>query len=217
MLRVGFNWQYGSVGEAGARFFLKWSGTTPNLADVTAVATQALNDWNSVLKPLCTADVVINATKCTDLSSSSGAEYTDTTPSTGTRSGSALPTMAAAHIAFQIQRRYRGGHPGIFLPLGATSDQLTGATWDSTFITAVNSAWTSFISGVLGTSGLGTTLVEQENYSAINGYNTVGPFPDGKFKYPGKFRSTAVLDAITGHGLSPLIATQRRRRTSVTA
>lgn len=54
------------------------------------------------------------------------------------------------------------------------------------------------------------------NASLYSGFLTIGPGVNGKYKYPPKARTTAILDTVTGYELNPVVGSQRRRRTATT-
>lgn len=212
VLRCAISGTTQALYQWGSRFFISYSGTTPDTSDCEIVANKIITEWTSQFVPLTYAGIVLTAATVTDLSSDTGANYESTTSEAGTRSGSGLPDDVAMNVSFKISRRYRGGHPKIFLPLGVNGDLTDAAHWGSTFLGEVNSAWGSFMSGILAVTGLGTTLVNHVNVSFYSGYLTVGPGVNGKLKYPPKARTTALIDQVTAHDAQAEIASQRRRR-----
>jgi len=213
VLKINPRWTYGPF-SGGSRFYIAYTSGTPLTEDCQLIANEAVSAWANYMQGLCSSAQVHTETVVTDLSSSTGATALYVSSLTGSRSGTSMPTQVAAEIAFVIARRYRGGHPKIYLPLGVTADLASDSQWGSTFIAAVNTAWGNYVSHILSTSGLTVTLTTHVNYSKYFQYNTVGPYPDGKLKYPPKPRTTAILDPILTHNLNAMLASQRRRRLS---
>ena len=92
------------------------------------------------------AAVTMDKVTLTDLSSSSGAEYTTTPSFTGTNTGSVLPASAAVCVQHVIARRYRGGHPRTYMMVGSASDFATSSVkdWQASFLTNIQNGWNSF-------------------------------------------------------------------------
>lgn len=203
-------------GQAGSRFFIQYTGGPPSSADMVALATSVSAAFGSHLAPLYASPNAVGDITCEDLSSSTGAVGTFASSVTGSRSGTELPANCTAQIAFQISRRYRGGKPRIYLPLGVEGDLNDKASWDNTFIGLVNAGWSAFMVEILATSGLGISLVNHVNVSYYSGPNTsTPPWRGPGFKYPPKLRTTPVIDQIVSHSLSPKIGSQRRRLSSL--
>lgn len=200
-------------GYAGSRFFLSYSGGTPSTGDMTTLCEGVGTAWGAHLKAYQTDAGALATVTCEDLSDAEGAVATTSPAIVGTRSGSPLPAQCAATVGFFIRRKYRGGKPKIFLPIGATADQADGATWGDTFITDLTAAFGAFIVAVLATSGLGVTLQNHVSISYYDGYNTTTPPWRGPgYKYPPKLRASPVQDIVTGYLVADKIGSQRRRR-----
>jgi hypothetical protein len=86
----------------------------------------------------------------TDLTSSSAGQGTGGTVAAGTRVGAELAAGTAALINMQIQRRYRGGKPRTYLPVGVAGDIVAGQ-WTTAFNTLVSNSWTTFLGDFLAT------------------------------------------------------------------
>jgi hypothetical protein len=204
----------GDVNECGQRFFISWGGVTPTSDDCVTLCNSIATAWEDQLAG-CAGDwITLSNVIVTDLSSDMGASAETDTSLVGTREGLPVPIQVAVCIAFHSDRRFRGGHPKTFAPFGTATDYAgsSEAEWDGSLVDAVTTGWGNFIAAVLATSGLSTTLAGWIYPSFYSGYNTVGPFPDGKFKYPPKPRAVAAVYGITGFTVNSKYGSQRRRR-----
>lgn len=214
--RVRCTGTYASSADWGVRFYLAYNGGPPVLGDTATLASEVETSWSTHMLGAINTAVTLTGIEVTDMSSETGVQ-TVTTPSVaGTRSGASLPDDVAANISFKISRRYRGGHPKIFLPFGSYEDISGPAEWDSTALSQFPASWDAFIAAVVATSGLTVDDLNHAAVSLYSGYLTIGPGVNGKYKYPPKARETAIVDAVSSYALNPVVGSQRRRRTATT-
>jgi hypothetical protein len=154
---------------------------------------------------------VMTGTQVTDLASTSGAFGVDTTNVNGTEAGSALPAGTAYLINFKIARKYRGGKPRCYLPLGVAADLATRANWLSTNITNTTTHFTAFIAGFVGQVAGTTTISGHVNVSYYSGFTNVAYGSPTKYRRVPTLRATPLVDAITSYAVQPSPASQRRR------
>jgi hypothetical protein len=195
----------------GSRFYLKYSGGPPTQADLNTLSTNVRTAFSSDLAGLMATYLELSEVICTDLSSNTGAEGTDSTAVAGTRSGTGLLINDAANIGFEIVRRYRGGKPKIFLPFGVTTDTSSDRTFTNTFVTAVNTGWGSFIAAILAGSYSSFNPVDNCNISYYSGFTVAISPTTGRARNVPTKRTTPVVDTITGHACSTTVGSQRRR------
>jgi hypothetical protein len=192
------------------RFFMQYSGTAPIAAELDTLANAIITHWTADLAPLHSVDVQLFNAVLEDLSSPTAAVGASNTSSVGTRTGGVLGAGVAAVMKEAINRRYRGGHPRVYLPAGVTSDLQTMRTWTSSFITNLGVGWSSFISDIGGSvwSGGGTLL--PVNVSYYTGF-TNHTFPSGRVRPVPNVRSTPIIDVIQGFETNGILGSQRRR------
>ena len=216
-IRLSISGKNSGTTDWGIRTFYAYSGSTaPTSTDLTAINTEAGSAWTSDVAPIMGSNITATTFTSLDLTSATGAEVTSAGSIAGTRSGTGVEAALAAVVAYGIARHYRGGHPRVYLPAGVTTDVVDPANWNTTFATAVTAAWTNFLAAVAGTTGLSCGSLTHVNISYYHGFNTVGPYPDGKFKYPPKPRTSALLDNVTSSVCAVKIGSQKRRRTALT-
>lgn len=120
--RVRCTGTYASSADWGVRFYLAYNGGPPVLADTNALAAEVQSSWSSHMVGAINTAVSLTGIEVTDMSSETGVQTATTPAIAGTRSGASLPDDVAANFSFKIGRRYRGGHPKIFLPFGSYED-----------------------------------------------------------------------------------------------
>jgi hypothetical protein len=149
--------------------------------------------------------------KVTDLSDPAGGVGISSGSSTSTRSGGALPMGTALVMSYLIARKYRGGKPRTYFQWGTSADLNTQRAWGTSFTGACNTAMAAFTTAVNGFSSGGCSLSNPANVSYYQGFNTVGPDAQGRFRYPPKLRTAPHVDVITGHVAQLTVGSQRRR------
>jgi hypothetical protein len=98
-------------------------------------------------------------------------------------------------ISFKIARRYKGGKPRIYLPMGVSAQLNNPVSWQSTYTSAVDSTWGAFVAGVIAA----TPNASVDQHVSVSYYNDKAP------------RATPVVDNVLTHSTSPIPASQRRR------
>lgn len=194
-----------------SRFYLKYSGTPPTAAGLNAFCTTIATGWNTVLAALYHADWTLTSVTATDLSSSSAATGSAAVSHAGTRSGSPLSAGVAFLINFKIGRRYRGGKPRLYQPMGVSGDLLNLNTWSVAFTASVQSDWSSYITGALADLPSGTTGVAQVNVGYYAGFTAVLNPVTGRTKDVSKILAVPNVDTVTSLAASNIVASQRRR------
>lgn len=208
VIRVVLKYTYGIDVDVINRYYVKYGGTTPDNTALTTFANNISTAWGANLGPMCTTPVTLTSVTCTDLTSPTAAQGISSTTHAGTRVGGVLSASTCGMIDFHIQRRYRGGKPRIYLPVGSGTDLNNAQTWSTTFQTALFSAWNAFLSG--GTPPAGMTLAGQCNVSYYKGFE-VKTGSTGRAFNKALPRDVPVVDLITSAAVDPRLATQRRR------
>lgn len=213
IIRLRFFWATSATNEFGSRIFLKYSGGPPTAGDLTTLCSNASAHYGAQLAAYTGTAVSLVTIEAIDLSSNTGAEGRWTGNIEGTRSGANLPDDVCTLLNFQIGRRYRGGKPKIFLPPGVAQDMFNNVSWTAGFISAVSSAWGTFMADVLADTYSSFTLTDNVNVSFYEGFT---PFqePSGRYRNIPKQRTNPLVDLITGHSVKAEIGSQRRRRTA---
>lgn len=120
-------------------------------ADVDLLAANVRATWVTNFIPLQVDELSLGAVVVEDLSSQLGAVGTATGTTPGADAGAPLSSNAAACISWKINRRYRGGHPRMYVGGIAQTRTLTPNTWLPAFVTALDAAAEAFRTAVNAT------------------------------------------------------------------
>src|SRR4029077_2624776 len=177
------------------RIFFHYSGTPPTGPQLDTFAGSVVTAWGAHLAAMVNPDYVLTAVEVEDLTSSTSAVGSNVGTTPGTRTGAPLPAATCAVVQEKISRRYRGGHPRVYLYAGGDTDILTLQSWKTSFTGALNTAWQGFLTDILaaGWSGAGTLL--HVNVSYYQGFTNTVP-PSGRAKARPTLRGTPVVNTM---------------------
>lgn len=173
----------------------------PSVAELTTLAASISSFWNTSVAANLNNSSQLTTVEVMDISSRTGAIATDNTVRSGTGgSTSLLPVSIACCVSWKINRRYRGGHPRIYVPAAVMANVINGNTWLGTYLTAVQTAWRSMRTSINGAAGASApyTLVNVSYYQAHQGY-------------PNDLRPVPVVDTIQDAIVHTRIDSMRRR------
>lgn len=178
-------------------FYIRYQGSPPDQASLTALAAQISSDYGLAFGPVIHTLTVVQRCDIWDLSANTGALGFDTTTHAGTApSANAMSASMAVAISWQVQMRWRGGHFRTYLPGRVISDLTSGRTLTSTYHDAVLTAARGFRTAVNGRSLGGATV----QLAAVRYHHDAGQaYPSG---YPLVINDAAIRQRID---------TQRRR------
>lgn len=211
VIRLSFQHSTGGI-PAYVHWFMKYSGTAPAQADITAVANSAKSAWTTNFAGLCHPNLSLTVVQATDLSSASGAQGVSTGSVAGSRTGGPLTANDCCLINLKMARRYRGGKPRQYWPFGTDSDVLDPQHWTSTFTSAVSTGWNAVNSALAAITWAGGNMVLAVNVSYYQGFTVVTSPTTGRARNVPKPRATPLVDNITSASIQSRIATQRRRQ-----
>jgi hypothetical protein len=203
----------------GVRFYLTYSAAGPATAsDLNSLSGSISTFHHTTLAPLFAANFTLTEIDILDISTLTGVGVTHSYSDPGIRTGNTCPDNCATNVEFLIGHRYRGGKPRFYLPPGVTTDMATVSTWNSSYITAVNTNVANVFSSIeaLSLSSLGTLAHAYVSY--YDGVaTTTPPWRGPGFKYPPKYRSpNALTFPVLNYSCKAIIGSQRRRRSSTT-
>jgi hypothetical protein len=210
-VRLGFTLEPVTVEST---FHMSYSGGEPSAANVASYAALVRAQAGDNFDSLLASAYSIGPVTVTDLSSDSGAVGTDTTAVDGTANGTLLPIATCADVVHTIQRRYRGGRPRQYLPLGTETNLQTNKTWTTAFVDAVDTAWHSFIGAISGVTEGTTLFVTLVNVSYFDGATWEPVGTSGRTKRVPTPRATPLVDVVTSTATNPILGSQRRRNRS---
>lgn len=206
--------------DAGSRFYLSYSGSSPSGANCITLANDVVTAWNTHIAAFITLHYTLNEVDVVDLSSDVAASGQSNTTSAGTGPDPAPPTNVAINVEYDIARRYRGGKPRMYFPPSPNDNLADQSHWASGLITSFNAAVGAFFAEIeaLTIGSMGT--LDHVNVSYYHGFDKNQP-PAGKwrgpgYKYPPLPRSTPLFDSVEGYSTKALVGSQRRRRAATT-
>lgn len=118
-------------------FHLQYTGPAPAVADLTAIGTTINSAVTTNIGPLMGAATTFAGVDLADLTNPAAAQASVATSFNGARTGGNLVASAACVVSWNINVRYRGGHPRTYWPIGTVTDLATARTWTTTFQTLV--------------------------------------------------------------------------------
>jgi hypothetical protein len=207
---VQFGYSLGDVKNIINTIFLAYTGTSLG-TDVSTITANFVNSWSGRLAAQVSHDLTLETVTTTDLISSTGVTDTANPVITGDVVAPSVTAGAAMVISFKVGRRYRGGHPRIYLP-GAQQNQVqSDNTWSLAYIGAMHTAWTGMVSDVTTATYTTAGSLSQINISYFQGFTEV-LYPSGRYHTIPKLRPDGPhKDPILSTVINPKVASQRRR------
>jgi len=207
-------WELNTSHSGGSRFYFAYTGGPPTAANCSSIAANIVTLYTNNLAKDFSIHNALKHTVVTDLSSSTAATGNADSNVPGTLADPYAGVEVAGCLNSHIPRRYRGGKPRLFLPLGnAVVIGTDGASWTSTFVTQVNGDWVAFKSGIAAMTGVGCTLTNHVNVSYYQGFASVQNPVTKRWENIPTPRSVAIApDVISLTTLNPTVSQQRRRR-----
>src|SRR5215469_6642528 len=112
------------------RTFWQYTGGPPTNPDMSTIVTSMHNALGSSgVGASAGSNVQYTTSTGEDLSSLSGAVASGGATQAGGRPTPTEPALSAIHVKFALTRRYRGGHPGVYLPGAGNADITTPTLW----------------------------------------------------------------------------------------
>lgn len=156
-------------------FYAQYTGTGPTVANLQSLATSLVSAYTTSIAPLASTGVILTGVDLADLTNPAASAVNTTANVPGTRAGGGLPAQVAHVSSWQINVRYRGGHPRTYWPWGVVTDLGTTRSWTAGFLTSAgtaSAAWRTAINALTH----GTTTYRMVSVSRFVG-NTLRPTP----------------------------------------
>lgn len=200
--------------QQGQRMFFKWSGTTPTVAMLTTLGNDVVTAFSGAGRPQSVMSAANELTNVVleDLTTPSSAVAAVNAAVSGSDVNPILSAAACVVEELQISRRYRGGHPKTFWPLGTSSDLANEQEWTTTAVTSFATAISAFTNSIVGTTISGTSITEQDNVSYYKGFTVITNPVTGRSRNLPTLRGAPILDTVEGIAVSSRVGSQRRRR-----
>jgi len=210
VLKVQYKFRIGEDLGAMCHEFWSYTGSGPSVADADTFASNISGSYNTWMCPFMSTDKQLIEVIVTDLTSPTAAVGSDATGHDGTLAGNELPASASALVSREVARRYRGGHPRTYLPLGVQADLADAQTWDPTPLAAWQSAWGSHVDQVETGPPATIGAVAPVNVSYYQGF-TPHAGTTGRYRNVATARAIPIVDAIESFLFRQGVAQIRRR------
>lgn len=197
--------------RAISRVYFQYTGAAPTAAQLNILAGAADTAWTGNMAPIYLAGNTHLGHVIEDLTSATSAVGSSTAATAGTRAGSAMAAGTALVVSFAISRRYRGGHPRMYLAAGGSGDLSTRQTWGGAFLAAANAAAQGYLDAIAAAVWAGGGVLGQVNVSYYQGF-TPFRYPSGRYRNIPNLRvGGPIVDAVNSVSASPKVGSQRRR------
>lgn len=211
VVRVALVGERGGDSDVVTRHYIQYSGSAPTAAQLNTFCGAVATAWVADLAGLHHSTYTLTSVVAEDLTSSTGATGVANVSDQGTLTGSELPAATAMVIGYTITRRYRGGHPRGYWPMGQVSDVNTPQEWTTAFVAAVATGIASYFTAVEGAGWTGAGTLVNVNLSYYEGFTVVvNPITHRARNVP-TLRGAPIQDVITGYNPRITIGSQRRR------
>lgn len=184
------------AGEFTNIFHIGGGTTEWTLTEVNAAWTYINVHLGNIYEGDGGTDLTVNEVILTDLTSDTSPRVLETPGWTGSRSGISSPASACVLASYGVSRRWRGGHPRTYFPLGDAALMLDSTTWDTSFLEQVATDVAAFNTAINDTPVPGGGSAYMASVSYYTG---------------GVLRTTPYIDEITSVNIKPRICSQRRR------
>jgi hypothetical protein len=212
VIRVRILFTIAGKEDQGLRLFYTYDGSAPSVANLDTFGGVIKTEADSVLPAVLAPDKTITGFVLEDLASDTGAVSTTADSTVGTHDGTPLPADVAAVASYEIPRRYRGGHPRSYWPLGNVDDIDTGDVWQPDSVTAFSTAVVGVIDSLVGEAAGSTTIANHVAVSYYSGFTAIeNPFT-GRYRNVPTLRTTPLVFEVTDVVMRNYYGSQLRRR-----
>ena len=201
--------------EAGSRFYLSYTGSTPSATTLNTLATDVATEWNTELATLVQDNYALTGVDVLDIATDTGNSGVWAGSHPGTISGVPVPANCAMNVEFGIARRYRGGKPRMFLPPPGQSAMADSGHWGSTTLGYVNTNVAAFFAYLEGLSIGSMGALDHVNLSYYKGFTNITN-SSGRERAAPNYRASALLDPVISYTAKAEVGSQRRRRIATT-
>lgn len=209
-VRVDHHFSDGGNTNVQIRNFFQYAGAL-SVADAQTWLNNIVTGLGVFMTTFSQPTLVLVLSQLTDLTSASSAQVVSSTGFTGGASASQLPAGVCMVIKKKIARRYRGGHPRVYLPGMAEASLSTPILWNPTSAANVLAAYVTWMAAcTANTNPAAIGAITEVNVSYFQSF-TNKTFPSGRTHPVPTPRVNPLVDAVTGHAVNPIPASQRRR------
>lgn len=210
VIRIEFFMNVGLDTTAKCRRFHQYTGNAPTNGDLNGLASAVATFWGANIAPLMSVDSELKEIIITDLTSPTAAQGSNPSVIPGTRAGEPPSADACVLASQQIARRFRGGHPRTYWPLGTVNDLLNAQEWTTAFVTACQNGLDTLTTGTDNSVWAGGGVLSPCAVSYYDGF-TVHTGTTGRARNVSTVRLAPVIDAVLDEVVRQFIASQRKR------
>lgn len=211
VIKAAFIFSDGVNTDIVSRFYIQYAGSAPSAPELNTQCTQWDTDWGATLAHATNEAYVLGRVTAIDLSSAIGAEGNWSGADPGLLTGDPLPSDVAQVCSYEIDRRYRGGHPRGYWPMNQAGDLDGPQHWSSGVVAGNQIQFDNFFAGVLGTPWAGGGPLSHVNVSYFHGFTVVTNPSTGRARNVPTVRATPLVDTVGSYVARAHIGTQRRR------
>lgn len=217
VLKLSWRLTLGSDIDVYQRLHFAYTGTAPSDATCNLIAGASWLAYSNRLMGLYDTSVTLEDALVEDLTSPTSGSGQDLGPSPGTRAGEILPASTCLLVNYAIARRYRGGKPRTYFPMGIGGDLNTPQQWSTVFTAAVTAALDLFFADLLAITEGGTSVSQLVNVSYYGQLVAGLPFTSvqnpitKRWRNVPNVRTAPIVDPVLGWTANVKVGTQRRR------
>lgn len=170
ILRCTYSGTYGSTKWVNV-FHLRYTGTLTTQADADSITASLQSAWASNIASLVHTTCSLTQTTLQDLSSLTSPQSVNSTPHAGSSASAYnMPANVALVVSFKIGRRYRGGHPRMYVPAQVQNNTVNSNQWTGTWVLTAKNAMTAWVGALNAITTTGITLSEAGSLSYYSGH-----------------------------------------------
>lgn len=213
VVRVDHHFTQGSTANLQVREFFQYSGTL-SVPDAGTWLNNIVTGLTTNLLDVLSNTLSLTGSELTDLTSTSSAQVLSAVVGTGGNTNAELDAATAMVISKHISRRYRGGHPRIYIPGTVQAWLGSPNRWNSTGLNLVLTNYVLYIQAATSVSNPAAIgAIQHVNVSYYSGFVN-HTYPSGRVKAIPQLRVTPLIDPIVGTVTNDVPASQRRRNTT---
>jgi hypothetical protein len=210
---VRIDWHYKDDADLTAlcRYFASYSGVL-SIADAQTWVNGIAAAWGGPghLQGNVFTGLTLTKVELTDLTTSTSPQVSTLPGFPGTAGPPGVTGGVAYVLSFKMLRRYRGGHPRMYIPGLPFSAAGTAQTWTSAALANTQNAARLTITDGISSQPPAVGITQHVNVSYFQGFHNV-TYPSCRIRPVPTVRAVPLVDVITGYVGNPNIASQRRR------
>ena len=210
-IKVAAIWSDGVNTDIVTRWYETYTGSAPSSSQLTTFCGDVHTAIATNLGYATSEVLDLGRVHAIDLSSPTGAEGDDATSTAGTNTDPPNALDVAQVVSYEIARRYRGGHPRGYWPLGSAVALDNPQRWDPTYLASIQTNMGVVFAAVASAVWSGGGTLQHSNVSYFNGFTVITDPITGRARNVPTVRVTPLIDAVTSYIARSHIGTQRRR------